>query len=111
MDFKEQLQIDLDTVFFNSREFAELHCINGNEIAIIIDNDRLEELERNRQGYPQAHEEQLFTDTMMFYVRKTDLDFEPVPGQYLEYDGRCYIVNNVKKDDESYTVVMEANES
>ena len=59
----------------------------------------------------EVHTEQLFTDSIMFYVRKKDLDFEPVPGQYLEYDGRGYIVSDVKTDDESYTVVMGANES
>lgn len=111
MDFKEQLQTDLDIVFFNSNEFAEMHCIHGKEVLIIVDNDRLEELERNRRMGGYEHEEQLFTDAIMFYVRKADLDFEPVPEQYLEYDGRSYLVKSVKKDDESYAVIMEANES
>ena len=48
----------------------------------------------------------------MFYVRKKDLDFEPVPGQYLEYDGQGMIISDVKTDDsESYTIVLGANES
>lgn len=109
MGFKEQLQEDLDTVFFNCEEFAETHCINGKDVSIVMDNDKLEELVINRRK--DMHTEQLFTDSIMFYVRKKDLDFEPVPGQYLDYDGRGYIINDVKTDDESYTVVMEAIES
>ena len=78
-------------------------------MSIIMDNDKLEELVTTKRK--DAYAEQLFTDSIMFYVRKKDLDFEPVPGQYLDYDGRGYIINDVKTDDESYTVVMEAIES
>ncbi len=107
MGFKEQLQEDLDVVFFNTEEFAETHTINGAEVDIVVDNDKLAELFIARE----VHTEQLFTDSIMFYVRKKDLDFEPVTGQYLEYDGHGYIVTDVKTDDESYTVIMGANES
>ncbi len=107
MGFKEQLLDDLDSVFFNTEEFAETHTINGVEVDIVVDNDKLAELYISKE----AHTEALFTDAIMFYVRKKDLEFEPVPGQYLDYDGRGMLISDVKADDESYTLVMEANES
>lgn len=107
MGFKEQFLDDLDSVFFNSEEFAETHTINGAEVDIVVDNDKLAELYISKE----SHTEELFTDAIMFYVRKKDLDFEPVPGQYLEYDGRGMIISDVKTDDESYTIVLGANES
>lgn len=108
MGFKEQFLDDLDSVFFNSEEFAELHMINGMEVNIVVDNDKLAELYISKK----SHTEELFTDAIMFYVRKKDLDFEPVPGQYLEYDGQWMLISDVKADDtESYTIVLEANES
>lgn len=107
MNFKEQLSEDLDAVFFNCKEFAESHTINGVSVDIVIDNDKLSELYLAKG----THTEQLFTDSVMFYVRKKDLDFEPVPGQYLNYDDRVFLISDVKTDGEMYTVVMGANES
>lgn len=107
MGFKEQLLDDLDSVFFNTDEFAETHTINGEKVDIVVDNDKLADLYISKE----THTEELFTDAIMFYVRKKDLDFEPVPGQYLEYDGRGMLITDVKHDDESYTIVLGANES
>ena len=107
MGFKEQLTEDLDSVFFNSEEFAETHVINGSEVKIVVDNYKLAELYLSKE----THTEQLFTDSILFYVRKKDLDFEPVPGQCLEYDDRVFLISDVKTDYETYTVVMGANES
>lgn len=107
MGFKEQLLDDLDSVFFNREEFAETHTINGAEVDIVVDSDKLAELYISKE----TDTEELFTDSIMFYVRKKDLDFEPVPGQYLEYDGRDMLISDVKADSESYTIVMGANES
>lgn len=107
MGFREQLQEDLDTVFFNPDEFAEGHVINGENVDIIVDNDALAELFLSRQ----IHTEQIFTDSIMFYVRKKDLGFEPVPGQYIDYDGHGYLVTDVKTDDDSYTVVLGVNDA
>ncbi|MCM1307575.1 MAG: hypothetical protein NC223_03150 [Butyrivibrio sp.] len=107
MEFREQLLEDLDSVFFNAEEFAESHMINGSEVNIVVDNDKLAELYLSKG----THTEQLFTDSILFYVRKRDLGFEPVPGQCINYDDRVFLISDVKTDDESYTIVMGANES
>ena len=44
MGFKEQFLDDLDSVFFNSEEFAETHTINGAEVDIVVDNDKLADI-------------------------------------------------------------------
>lgn len=106
MTFKEQFKADLNEVFFNLDEFAEDHKINGSIVNVVVDNDTLAELFISRQ----IHTEQIFTDAIMFYVRKCDLGFEPVPGQYIDYDDRGYLVTDVKTDDEAYTVILGANE-
>lgn len=105
MGFKEQLLEDLDSVFFNPNEFAETHMINGSEASVIVDNDKLAELFISKD----THTDQLFTDSIMFSVRKKELDFEPVPGQYIKYDGEGYIITDVKTDDASYIIVLGAN--
>ena len=41
MSFKDQIRQDLDAVFLNVDEFAELHRIEGKEIPVVVDNDQL----------------------------------------------------------------------
>ena len=41
MTFKEQIQQDLDTVFLNLDEFAELRRVEGKQIPVVVDNDQL----------------------------------------------------------------------
>lgn len=106
MGFREQMREDLGAVFFNLSEFAEMHVINGKEVPAVIDNEKLAELYLGRD----THAEEIFTDKIMFYVPETELEFEPVPGQYLEFDGEGYLVTDVKRDGGIYTVVLEANE-
>lgn len=107
MGFKEQVQEDLDTVFFCGEEFAESHQVNGREILIIVDNEQLAEFYSRKSS---AVTEQIFTESILFYVRKNDLDFEPVPHQYLEYDGSGYLITDVKEDESMYAIVLEAND-
>ena len=37
--FKEQLEKDFETTFFNTDEFAEIHELQGNEVPVVVDND------------------------------------------------------------------------
>ena len=39
--FKDQLEKDFDSTFFNMNEFAELHNIDGKEVPVVVDNDTL----------------------------------------------------------------------
>ncbi len=105
MGFKEQIQEDMEKVFFNEEEFAELHSINGREILVVEDSDELAALYIGRD----VHTEQLFRDSILFHVRKGDLGMEPVTGMYLEYDGRCLLVTDVKEDEGMYTIILEVN--
>ena len=48
MTFKEQIQQDLDTVFLNLDEFAELHRVEGKQIPVVVDNDQLVKLKQGQ---------------------------------------------------------------
>lgn len=51
MSFKDQLNQDIQTVFLNTDEFAELHSINGKEIGCIVDSVDKNESMQYMQGY------------------------------------------------------------
>ncbi|MDD3662287.1 MAG: hypothetical protein PHT84_00270 [Candidatus Pacebacteria bacterium] len=105
-NFKEQLEKDFDSTFFNLNEFAEIHLINDNEVPIVVDNDTLIELNLGKN----ADADGIFTDDKMFFVQKKDLDFEPVAGQHIKFDGEFYPISHVTEDFGGYTIVLTGNE-
>lgn len=48
MTFKERIQQDLDTVFLNLDEFAELRRVEGKQIPVVVDNDQLVKLKQGQ---------------------------------------------------------------
>lgn len=104
--FKEQLEKDFDSIFFNLEEFAEIHLINNLEVPVVVDNDTLMELNLGKS----ANADGIFTDNKMFFVLKKYLNFEPVAGQHLEFDGEYYPISNVLEDFGGYTIVLTGNE-
>jgi hypothetical protein len=104
--FKEQLEKDLDSIFFNLDEFAENHLIDGNEIPIVVDNDKIIELSLGKMVETRG----IFTDDKMFFVLKKYLDYEPVAGQHMNFDGEIYPISDVKEDFGGYTIILSGNQ-
>ena len=85
MSFKEQIQKDLDAVFLNLDEFAELHHIEGVQIPVVIDDDRLQNLKQGQiLGLVEAD--------MLLMGKKSDFPASLEPGRLLNVDGREMIV-------------------
>ena len=87
MSFIEQIQKDLDAVFLNIDEFAELHRVEGVQIAVVIDNDQLNQMKQGQiLGLVEAD--------MLLMGRESDLPADLEPGRLLNVDGRELIVEN-----------------
>ncbi|WP_455619637.1 hypothetical protein [Eisenbergiella sp.] len=93
MSFKEQLQKDLDTVFLNLDEFAELHRIEGQEIPVLMDSDALAKL--SKVGDNRTHG--LIEADYILMGRAADLPAALEPGRLLNVDGREMIVISSSK--------------
>ena len=104
--FKEQLQKDFDNIFFNLDEFAEIHTVEGQEVSVVIDTDNLLELDLGKK----EHSDGVYTDEKMLFIQKKDLDFEPVAGQHLNFDGEVYPILNVFEAMGGYTIILRSNE-
>lgn len=90
MSFKEQIQKDLDAVFLNTDEFAELHRVEGVQIAVVVDNDQLNKLKKGQiLGLVEAD--------MLIMGRESDFPADLDPGRLLNVDGRELIVANSGK--------------
>ena len=102
MSFKEQIQKDLDNVFFNLDEFGELHRIEGVEIAVVIDSDQLNKLKKCQiLGLIEAD--------MLIMGRAVDFPDYLEPGRLLNVDGRELIVANSGEDMGLVEVALSQN--
>lgn len=102
MSFKDQIQKDLDAVFLNLREFAELHRIEGVEIAVVVDDDQLTKIKKGQiLGLIEAD--------MLIMGRTKDFPPDLDPGRLLNVDGRELIVANSGKDMGLVEVALRQN--
>ena len=102
MSFKEQIANDLDSVFLNTDEFAELHRIEGKEIAVIIDDDRRKKL---KQGQILG----LIEADMLIMGKAADFPEDLDPGRLLNVDGREMSVTDSGKDMGLVEVALSQN--
>lgn len=102
MSFKERIQQDIDTVFLNLEEFAELHRIEGKEIPIVIDNNELTKL---KQGQILG----LVDADILIFGRREDFPKNMNPGRLLNVDGREMIVTNTGVDMGMIEVALKQN--
>lgn len=104
MNFKDAMAADIGNVFFNANEFAELHNVEGNDINIIIDNEKLTELKTKSQFASQITQAE-----MLIYVKSSDLGYVPANGSMLEIDSNVYTVNMVTDSEGMLEIVLESN--
>ena len=102
MNFKEQILKDLDAVFLNLSEFAELHRVEGVEIAVVVDSDQLNKLKKGQiLGLVEAD--------MLLMGRAVDFPSDLEPGRLLNVDGRELIIANSGKDMGLVEVALRQN--
>lgn len=102
MSFKEQIQKDLDAVFLNLGEFAELHRVEGVQIAVVVDDDQLNKLKKGQiLGLIEA-------DTLLM-GREKDFPADLEPGRLLNVDGRELLVAKSGKDMGLVEVALHQN--
>ncbi len=102
INFKDLLDADLKATFFNPREFAEPHDINGEVIDCVIDQFQLKEHgERELEG--------VFLDALTIYVIENSIP-KPLVGEVMMVDDRMYFVRNVVEEMGSWVIMVEAND-
>lgn len=103
LDFKASVQKDIETVLFNTREAAELRMVNGREIPIIIDYERLQELKAKSQ-----YADGISTAELLVFVQRKDLEYRPGVGGIINIGDDIYRVTSVSGD-VVLEIVLEAN--
>lgn len=83
MDLKEQIQRDIEDVFLNLTEFAEIHSIEGKKIPVVMDTDQL------NKNMPALG---LIEADILIMGKENDFPANLEPGRMLNVDGREMIV-------------------
>lgn len=101
MNFKEALVEDT-AVFFNLDEFAETHNIDGTDMPIIIDSDKLEELKSSRVNDFEG----VYKAQLLFYVKKSDFGGKPAIDSILNMDDKTYRVVASSENGDMLTILL-----
>lgn len=104
--FEEQLEKDMNSVFFNPLEFAEPHTINGEMVLAVTDSDYLAKLYMGKKERDNG----ILTDKILIFIRESDISFKPIPEMLIDYDGEQYEITDVKEDFGGYTIILGANQ-
>ncbi len=92
--FKESVNADVQNVFFSLDEFAEKRLINGKEIPVVVDDDKMNELVESKF----TPLDRVYEKMVLFYARKEALEFIPKVNSGFFFDGEMYQVADVTDD-------------
>lgn len=87
----------------NVKEFGEVRLIDGEEVAIIIDDDLLQK----RKSLSSNPADGVYNATFLFHVLKADLKKKPVVKAEMKVDKRTFTVSDVQEDDAMYTITLK----
>jgi len=100
---KELQMKDLD-LFFNTNEVAELVMINDKEVSVVLDSERLKELQiKMGEGIHRAE--------VLFSVKKSDLPGKPAVGKTMKYGKHTYKILDCIDEGLTWKVTLGANRS
>ncbi len=90
MSFKDMVQKDRG-IFLNIDEFGEVHKVEGKQITVVIDDNRL----RERQGGAEVG---VAESSLLLFAYSEDLPPRREAGESINVDGREYIVDDWSED-------------
>lgn len=106
---KEQIGLDIDAVFLNILEFAEVHTIGEKEILCVLDEEGAETRSAHWEGgSKQSFDDGIYKTVATLYVKVEDYGPMPKAGGAVILDGkRIYTVSNCTKQGGMYVIGLE----
>lgn len=106
MGFKDLIQKDIRTVFFNPKEFGTPHTVNEKEMCIIVDDNEM--IEREKRYSMREMVDGTFKRKILFYVAAAEFGPLPMVGRMLSLDRRSYKITDAVNEDGIYSISLEA---
>lgn len=106
MTFKDQLQRDVNNVFLNPSEFADIVVIDGIPFACIIYEDEFtHEMARTIQL------DGVFIQNTHILINSDSIKTPPVDGQKIKIKNKFYYVSDVQNEQGVLHITVSANQS
>jgi len=112
LTFKEAALSDVDEIFFDITEHAEMHLVDGKEMPVIIDEERLQDHSAHWEaGAKQNFDTGLYNAYTILYVKVSDYGSRPKVGKLLVLDEgtdykRTYTIQKCNGEDGVYRMIM-----
>lgn len=85
--FKECVESDVDEVFFNEDEHADIHTVDGKKVLVVLETSRLQEHSAHWEaGAKQNFDTGLYTAHTILYIKVSDYGPRPKVGKQLVMD-------------------------
>lgn len=108
MNFKEALENDLSSVFFNADELADKYVLEGEELELVVESNL-----GGTKGYSKdqlSASQEVYSHFKTIYVKSTDF-YVPKVDSTLELDGKEYYVEEASEEMGVIRIVISAYES
>lgn len=107
LTFKDAVAADIDSVFFNTDEFAEEHTVNGKKLLAVLDENTLIDRSAHWEGgAKQSFDQGLYKADARLYVKIAELGGRPKVSSPLLLDGKKYLVGNVDEESGVYAIEL-----
>jgi hypothetical protein len=105
--FKEILNQDIENVFLNTLEFADIHNVDGKDMPVQIDDNEV--IEREKKA--KSNMDGVYVKQKLIYVKAKDFGSLPAIGRQIMLDGKRYLVIDSTDEYGLYTITLEGNRS
>ncbi len=106
ISFKEQVKADLD-VFVSMEEFAEIHNINGEDVACVLQG--LTTKEQITQANNTPAYDGISGISRVLHIKSADLAEPVIQGNVMEVDGEMFRIGEVVEDMGLTTINLEVD--
>lgn len=105
--FKEILNQDIENVFLNTLEFADIHNVDGKDMPVQVDDNEV--IEREKKA--KSNMDGVYVKQKLIYVKAKDFGPLPAIGRQVMLDGKRYLITDSTDEYGIYTITLEGNRS
>lgn len=111
--FKDFVAEDIDDVFFNMSEFADMHTVDGKEALIVLHESDVREHEADSETKRTNRDAGIYVAHTLMYIKVSDYGNKPKSGKQLILDGedikrrRAFIIRTCDEQMGVYKMTME----
>lgn len=105
--FKEILNQDIENVFLNILEFADIHNVDGKDMPVQVDDNEV--IEREKKA--KSNMDGVYVKQKLIYVKAKDFGSLPAIGRQIMLDGKRYLITDSTDEYGIYTITLEGNRS